>query len=75
MRNNRSDFASRSKRFNFMFNGILTFIALFIVGMFSFYVYLGLAVAEEVEENGGVKETIIHIGKEIKDINRQIDED
>lgn len=60
-----------SRTFKLMFAGISMTILL----MIGFYFYIAYKVFDSVEANGGAKETIIKIGREVKDINEQINKE
>ena len=50
------------------------FFILFIVGMVFGSLFLFHKAKTEIHDAGGVKQIIIDVGKEIKDIRKQIDE-
>ncbi len=66
------DFNKKIARFRKLVIGGIIFSFVLIV---SFYATLAYFAISEVDENGGVKNTIIKYGKEIKEINNIINED
>jgi hypothetical protein len=67
-----SQFTASHERFR---RNVIGFILLVFVMIISIWITVGYFVSTEISENGGVKNTIIKAGKEVKDIHNQIMED
>lgn len=54
------------KRFNLLFNTALVIVVMTFVFTIVSYVYIGVSVVDEVNENGGIGKTIGHFAAEIE---------
>ena len=70
-----TDWEDRKKKRDKFKKMVTSGIVLIFTIIISFYISIAYFAMTEIDENGGVKNTIIKFGKELKDISVAIDAD